>query len=128
MARRASRATMVDGVEAVLLDMEAPRSRCRANSSCRARPAPARRSSWPERSSGGPSAAPSRSQRDGLIPGTYLLPYLNRLADLLWVLARAAEQAEAPNATPSRVGGRPQSTRSDARRTASDDPLQETGA
>jgi cob(I)alamin adenosyltransferase len=39
--------------------------------------------------------------RDGLIPGTHLLPYLNRLADLLWVLARAAEQAEARTATPA---------------------------
>jgi cob(I)alamin adenosyltransferase len=28
--------------------------------------------------------------REGLIPGRHLLPYLNRLADLLWVLARAA--------------------------------------
>jgi cob(I)alamin adenosyltransferase len=40
---------------------------------------------------------------EGLIPGLYLLPYLNRLADLLWVLARAAEQAEARTATPSRL-------------------------
>ncbi len=39
--------------------------------------------------------------RQGLIPGTHLLPYLNRLADLLWVLARAAEQAEDRRATPS---------------------------
>lgn len=39
--------------------------------------------------------------REGLIPGPYLLPYLNRLADLLWVLARAAEQAEDRSATPS---------------------------
>jgi cob(I)alamin adenosyltransferase len=38
----------------------------------------------------------------GLIPGPQLLPYLNRLADLLWVLARAAEQAEARSAPPSR--------------------------
>src|SRR6185369_12773787 len=44
--------------------------------------------------------------REGLIPGNQLLPYLNRLADLLWVLARAAEQAEARTATPSRTGGR----------------------
>lgn len=41
--------------------------------------------------------------RDGLLPGPYLLPYLNRLADLLWVLARAAEQAEARSPTPSRT-------------------------
>jgi cob(I)alamin adenosyltransferase len=40
--------------------------------------------------------------REGLIPGPHLLPYLNRVADLLWVLARAAEQAEARSATPSR--------------------------
>ena len=32
----------------------------------------------------------------------HLIAYLNRLADLLWVLARAAEQAEARAATPSR--------------------------
>jgi cob(I)alamin adenosyltransferase len=31
-----------------------------------------------------------------------LIPYLNRLADLLWILARAAEQAEDRAATPSR--------------------------
>lgn len=41
--------------------------------------------------------------REGLIPGPHLLPYLNRLADLLWVLARAAEQAEARTPTPSRA-------------------------
>jgi len=36
-----------------------------------------------------------------------LIPYLNRLADLLWVLARASEQAEARTAVPSRtsIGG-----------------------
>jgi cob(I)alamin adenosyltransferase len=34
------------------------------------------------------------------------VPYLNRLADLLWVFARAAEQGEARSATPSRPGGR----------------------
>jgi cob(I)alamin adenosyltransferase len=43
--------------------------------------------------------------RQGLIPGPHLLPYLNRLADLLWVLARAAEQAEDRQATPSRTAG-----------------------
>jgi cob(I)alamin adenosyltransferase len=41
-------------------------------------------------------------EADGLVPGPYLLPYLNRLADLLWVLARAAEQAESRAAPPSR--------------------------
>ena len=42
-------------------------------------------------------------RRDGYVPGDHLLPYLNRLADLLWVLARAAEQAEARPATPART-------------------------
>ena len=46
--------------------------------------------------------------RAGLVPGEHLLPYLNRLADLLWVLARAAEQAEARTATAVRTDG-PQS-------------------
>ena len=41
--------------------------------------------------------------RAGLVPGPNLLPYLNRLADLLWVLARAAEQAEARSATAARA-------------------------
>lgn len=43
----------------------------------------------------------------GLLPGEHLVPYLNRLADLVWVLARAAEQAEARSSTPSRVAARP---------------------
>ena len=34
-------------------------------------------------------------QHDESLAGSRLLPYLNRLADLLWLLARAAEQAEA---------------------------------
>jgi len=42
-------------------------------------------------------------RRDGLVPGDQLLPYINRLADLLWVLARAAEQAESRHATPART-------------------------
>jgi cob(I)alamin adenosyltransferase len=41
-------------------------------------------------------------QRAGLAPGQNLIPYLNRLADLLWVLARAAESAESRKATPAR--------------------------
>lgn len=43
----------------------------------------------------------------GLVPGDHLLPYLNRTADLLWVLARAAEQAETRTATPARTRKRP---------------------
>jgi cob(I)alamin adenosyltransferase len=42
-------------------------------------------------------------ERAGMVPGRYLLPYLNRLADLVWVLARAAEQSEARAATPART-------------------------
>ncbi|HEY6058088.1 MAG TPA: cob(I)yrinic acid a,c-diamide adenosyltransferase [Candidatus Limnocylindrales bacterium] len=45
-------------------------------------------------------------ERSGQVPGPHLVPYLNRLADLLWVLARAAEQAEARSATPSRPSRR----------------------
>lgn len=41
-------------------------------------------------------------RRAGLVPGEFLIPYLNRLADLLWILARAAEQAESRRATPAR--------------------------
>jgi len=42
----------------------------------------------------------------GLLSGEHLLPYLNRLADLAWVLARVAEQAEARTSTPARSDGR----------------------
>ena len=52
--------------------------------------------------------------REELIPGPHLLPYLNRLADLLWVMARAAEQAESRSATPSRTQPRSR-TRATAR-------------
>ncbi|MGH2511986.1 MAG: ATP:cob(I)alamin adenosyltransferase, partial [Candidatus Limnocylindrales bacterium] len=47
-------------------------------------------------------------EAEGLRPGEHLLPYLNRLADLVWVLARTAEQAEARTSTPVRTtrGGR----------------------
>ena len=41
-------------------------------------------------------------RRAGILPGEWLVPYLNRLADLLWVLARAAEQAESRPSTPAR--------------------------
>ncbi len=43
---------------------------------------------------------------EGLVPSGHVLPYLNRLADLLWILARAAEQAEARTATTARPTGR----------------------
>lgn len=51
-------------------------------------------------------------RRDGQVPGDHLVPYLNRLADLLWVLARAAERAESRRATPSRNGTRGRASRS----------------
>ena len=41
-------------------------------------------------------------QRSGHVTGIWLVPWLNRLADLLWVLARAAEQAEEHAAIPVR--------------------------
>lgn len=44
-------------------------------------------------------------QRAGNVPGPNLVPYLNRLADLVWVLARAAERAESRSATPARRPG-----------------------
>jgi len=40
--------------------------------------------------------------RDELVPGAWLMPYLNRLADLLWVLARLVEQAAGLAAASSR--------------------------
>ena len=46
-------------------------------------------------------------RREGLLRGEWLVPYLNRLADLVWVLARAAEQAEARPATPARAARKP---------------------
>ena len=49
------------------------------------------------------------SHHDEGLADSRLLPYLNRLADLLWVLARAAEQAEEQAATvarPERKQGR----------------------
>ena len=42
------------------------------------------------------------SLHDGALAGGHALRYLNRLADLLWVLARDAEQAEAHEATVAR--------------------------
>lgn len=40
---------------------------------------------------------------DDAIAGGLVLPYLNRLADLLWILARVAEQAEAKPSTMARA-------------------------
>lgn len=41
--------------------------------------------------------------RAGLVAGPWLVPYLNRLADLLWALARAAEQRESRAPTLARA-------------------------
>lgn len=43
--------------------------------------------------------------------GKWVLPYVNRLADLLWVLARAAEHAEQRPSTPARTRPRRRSER-----------------
>jgi cob(I)alamin adenosyltransferase len=46
-----------------------------------------------------------------LVPGAWIMPYLNRLADLLWVLGRLAEQAQDASTTRVRVAsGRAGST------------------
>jgi cob(I)alamin adenosyltransferase len=42
------------------------------------------------------------AREDAAIAGGRTLPYLNRLADLLWILARAAEQAESRTSTVAR--------------------------
>jgi len=95
-------AAMVDGVEAVLLDLEAriemPREfvvpgETVASAAIELGRAILRRA---ERRAVSLDAA-------GQVAGAHLVRYLNRLADLLWVLARAAEQAEARTATPSRA-------------------------
>lgn len=56
----------------------------------------------------------SLAAADAVIAASQALPYLNRLADLLWILARAAEHAEARGATVARgrpvVGEQPGST------------------
>jgi cob(I)alamin adenosyltransferase len=37
--------------------------------------------------------------RERLVPGAWIMPYLNRLADLLWVLGRLVEQAQEAGTT-----------------------------
>ena len=53
-------------------------------------------------------------RREGLVPGAWLVPYLNRVADLLWVMARAEEQAEDRGPVPARPGIRGRRPRSPA--------------
>jgi cob(I)alamin adenosyltransferase len=43
------------------------------------------------------------AQRASLQDSAWIVPYLNRLADLLWILARAAEQAAGAPVTTARV-------------------------
>ncbi len=98
-------ATMLEGVEAVLLEMEGHITMPREF----VVPGETRTSAALEQARTILRRAERRVVtlgREGLIPGEHLLPYLNRLADLLWVLARAAEQAEARSATPSRIDNR----------------------
>jgi cob(I)alamin adenosyltransferase len=45
-------------------------------------------------------------RRSGHVTGPWLVPWLNRIADLLWVLARAAEQAEHARSVPATLAGR----------------------
>jgi cob(I)alamin adenosyltransferase len=42
-------------------------------------------------------------ERETSAAGSWVVPYVNRLADLLWVAARAAERAEHAHTTPARV-------------------------
>ena len=55
--------------------------------------------------------------RDG-----YMIPYLNRLADLLWILARVAEQAESRSATTARVLARGRTTAKKATKSQTTSP------
>ncbi len=107
-------AAMVDGLDDVLREMEAavelPREfvvpgETRVSASLELARTVVRRA---ERRTVSLAAA------DAVIAASQALPYLNRLADLLWILARAAEHAEARGATTARgrpvVGEQPGST------------------
>ncbi len=93
---------MLDGIEAILADLEARVEMPKEF----VVPGQTRTSAALELARTSLRRAERRAvalDRAGLVPGPYLLAYLNRLADLLWVAARAAEQAEARQATPARV-------------------------
>jgi cob(I)alamin adenosyltransferase len=51
------------------------------------------------------------ARRAGHATGEWLVPWLNRVADLLWVLARAAEQAEGAGTTAASVAARRRTAR-----------------
>jgi cob(I)alamin adenosyltransferase len=97
---------MVDGTDAVLREMEAaillPREfvvpgETRASAALELARTVLRRA---ERRS------VTLARHDEELAAGRLLPYLNRLADLLWILARVAEQGEAREATAARPGRR----------------------
>lgn len=94
---------MLDGVETVLRDTEAaielPREfivpgETRASAAIELARAVLRRA---ER------RAVALSDEDEVVRGSLVLPYLNRLADLLWILARQAEQTEDRTSTTVRT-------------------------
>jgi len=92
---------MVDGLEAILADLEASIEMPREF----VVPGETRLSAALELARTILRRAERRAvalDRAGLIPGEYMLPYLNRLSDVAWVLARAAEQGELRRAMPSR--------------------------
>lgn len=113
-------AAMVEGVDAVLREQEArielPREfvvpgETRVSASLEVARTVARRA---ER------RAVTLAAVDTALAEGYLLPYLNRLADLLWILARVAEQAEARSATAARPGRRGSRTQTTNRPETSD--------
>jgi cob(I)alamin adenosyltransferase len=99
-------ADMVEGLEAVLRDMEAvielPREfvvpgETRVSATLELARTTVRRA---ER------RVVTLASGDAALADGRLLPYLNRLADLLWILARVAEGAEARGSTAARPGSR----------------------
>ena len=102
-ARREVSAEMVEGIDTLLRDLEA---HVGARVHRPGRVAHERRARVTRTILRGERRAVALS-RDGLnFRHPICLPYLNRLADLLWVLARAVEQAESGRAPPSRPGRR----------------------
>jgi cob(I)alamin adenosyltransferase len=98
-------AAMVDGLDAVLAETEAAVELPREF----VVPGETRLSAYLEMARTTMRRAERRAvalRRAEPVGDDHLLAYLNRLADLLWILARAAEQGESRAATPSRTAGR----------------------
>jgi len=98
-------AAMVDGLDAVLAETEAAADLPREF----VVPGETRLSAYLEMARTIVRRAERRAvalRRAEPVGNDHLLAYLNRLADLLWILARAAEQGESRAATPSRIAGR----------------------